>query len=173
MRSPSVPRTAAALVGHSHRTRSVEEELGGVCAGNHSQVRAAHDRVQVGQRRWHVSEYIPRIVRTARLQQQHLVRRVRREPIGERAARRTAARADEIVVRRTHRYAPSSLRNVSVPGRPADLNRLGWQDTRRPQPRPPQRGGEHPSAAGSGVASIAPSTIRAAEVAACHLTHPS
>ena len=57
---------------------------------------------RVGQRGGHVDEHVPRVIRPARLEHEHAVRRVGAEPVRERAARRAAADDDVVVVLCAH-----------------------------------------------------------------------
>ena len=58
---------------------------------------------RVGERRGHVDEHVPQVVGAAGLQDQHLVGRVGREPVGEHTAGRTAA-DDHVVEGPIHRW---------------------------------------------------------------------
>ena len=75
-------------------------------------VEAVPDRER--QRSRHVDEDVPRPVRSAGLEHQHLVGRVLRQPVGERAARRAAADDDEVV--RQDQALASSCFGVSFLG---------------------------------------------------------
>ena len=56
-----------------------------------------------GQRRGHMDEDVPGVVRPPGLEHQHPVGRIGRQPAGQRTARRSAADDDEVVLSRGHR----------------------------------------------------------------------
>ena len=117
-RPPLVVQRVAALEDHPVDAAGAAEHL----APRVRDPPAAHVRLRLGlvapvvepaaagerQRGGHVDEHVPRVVAAARLQHEHPRGRVGRQPVGQRAAGRTAPDDDDVVSVARHAAPPSS-----------------------------------------------------------------
>ena len=137
-RPPLVVQRVAALEDHPVDAAGAAEHL----APGVRDPPAAHVRLRLGlvapvvepaaagerQRGGHVDEHVPRVVAAARLQHEHPRGRVRRQPVGQRTAGRSAPDDDDVVPIARHAAPPF----VAVVGRRRVLPRRSLVPARSP-----------------------------------------